>query len=69
MCELAEAVIANVEQQTSRKLSVAKVDIADSEELTTLYGVRIPVLKAVDTSETLDWPFSEADLIQYLSAL
>lgn len=36
------------------------VEIADDEDLLERYGVRIPVLRRLDTGEELDWPFDAA---------
>ena len=36
------------------------VEIADDENLMERYGVRIPVLRRLDTGEELDWPFDAA---------
>jgi len=36
------------------------VEIADDENLLERYGVRIPVLRRLDTNEELDWPFDAA---------
>ena len=36
------------------------VEIADDENLLERYGVRIPVLRRLDTEEELDWPFDAA---------
>ena len=36
------------------------VEIADDEDLLERYGVRIPVLRRLDTGEELDWPFDVA---------
>ena len=41
------------------------VEIADDENLLERYGVRIPVLRRLDTGEELDWPF-EATAVQRL---
>ena len=67
LCELAEAVITEVSAQLTQPLSITKIDIADSDELVALYGIRIPVLQAEGCSTTLDWPFDSADLRVYLA--
>ena len=36
------------------------VEIADDENLMERYGVRIPVLRRLDTGQELDWPFEAA---------
>ncbi|MDS4021813.1 MAG: glutaredoxin family protein [Candidatus Competibacter sp.] len=52
LCERAEGL---VRQQTD--MAVGLVEIADDAELLERYGVRIPVLRRLDTGEELDWPF------------
>ncbi len=44
-------------------LLVELVDIAESEVLSERYGLRIPVLRRIDTGEELDWPFDDADQV------
>lgn len=39
------------------------VDISSSEELVDLYGIRIPVVKNLDTGEELGWPFDYGQLL------
>ena len=41
--------------------------IADDAELLEQYGVRIPVLRRVDTGEELDWPFDAAAVRRLLA--
>ncbi|MDG4552527.1 MAG: glutaredoxin family protein [Candidatus Contendobacter sp.] len=36
------------------------VEIVDDEDLLERYGVRIPVLRQLNTGEELDWPFDAA---------
>jgi len=52
LCERAETLI-----RGAVGVSVGLVEIADDAELLERYGVRIPVLRRVDTGEELDWPF------------
>lgn len=44
------------------------VEIAESEELLSIYGLRIPVLQRTDNLSELDWPFTKNDVIAFLSA-
>jgi len=54
LCEVAEDVLMPF---VEHGLLVELVDIAENEELFETYGLRIPVLRRVDTGEELDWPF------------
>ncbi len=68
LCEQAEAVIAGFQVAfPQRSIQILKTDIADSEELVCLYGIRIPVLKIEGQSQTLDWPFDINELHNYLA--
>ncbi|NMQ20203.1 glutaredoxin family protein [Candidatus Competibacter phosphatis] len=61
LCEQAEAL---VRQQTAW---VSAIEIVDDVELLERYGVRIPVLRRLDTGNELDWPFDVAGVQRLLS--
>ncbi|SDR35701.1 Glutaredoxin-like domain [Pseudomonas grimontii] len=63
LCEIAEAEIMPL---VERGLLVELVDIADPEDLTDAYGLRIPVLRRVDTGAELDWPFDTDQVVAFL---
>lgn len=65
LCELAEALL--VHTPMPEPVPVDVVDIAQSEELVTRYGTRIPVLRRNDTGAELDWPFDARQLLVFLS--
>lgn len=65
LCELAEEMIRAL-CATGCEVSVAKVDISDSDELMLSYGVRIPVLRHPNGRE-LNWPFSAQQLLAFCS--
>ena len=52
LCELAEAIVMPL---VEHGLMVELVDIADSDSLFETYGLRIPVLRRVDTGQELGW--------------
>ena len=64
LCDLADVEL----QQTSMfsSLVIEKVNIRTSTELYLLYGARIPVLKRADNEKEIGWPFSAADLEEFL---
>lgn len=64
LCESAEEILLAVTQQADIKYTV--VEIADSDALLELYGVRIPVIKRLDTEGEIAWPFSPEDLARFL---
>ncbi|MBY8950189.1 MULTISPECIES: glutaredoxin family protein [unclassified Pseudomonas] len=63
LCEIAEAEIMPL---VERGLLVELVDITDPEDLTDDYGLRIPVLRRVDTGAELDWPFDTDQVVAFL---
>ncbi|WP_017445347.1 glutaredoxin family protein [Gayadomonas joobiniege] len=62
LCEEAEYVLAEV----GLLEHVKKQDIADSEQMVSTYGTRIPVLLDSATGDTLDWPFNRTSIINWL---
>lgn len=63
LCELSEAVVMPL---VERGLLVELLDIADRPEWVDDYGLRIPVLRRVDTGIELDWPFDTEDVVRFL---
>lgn len=63
LCEIAEAEIMPL---VDHGLLVELVDITDPQDLTDLYGLRIPVLRRVDTGAELDWPFDAEQVVAFL---
>ena len=60
LCEEAQAIL------RERGIQADHVDIADDDELLEKYGIRIPVLKRVDTGAELGWPFDAAAVSRFL---
>ncbi|AUZ45599.1 glutaredoxin family protein [Pseudomonas orientalis] len=63
LCEIAEAEIMPL---VEHGLLVELVDITDPDDLTEVYGLRIPVLRRVDTGAELDWPFDTGQVVAFL---
>lgn len=63
LCELAEEVLMPL---VEHGLMVELVDIAEHESMVEAYGLRIPVLRRVDTSAELDWPFDADQVVAFL---
>ncbi|AZF04525.1 MULTISPECIES: glutaredoxin family protein [unclassified Pseudomonas] len=63
LCEIAEAEIMPL---VEHGLLVELVDITDPDDLTEAYGLRIPVLRRVDTGAELDWPFDTEQVVAFL---
>lgn len=47
-------------------LLVELLDIAERPEWVDHYGLRIPVLRRVDTGAELDWPFEAEQIVGFL---
>lgn len=63
LCELAEVEIMPL---VEHGLMVELVEIADTEALVEAYGLRIPVLRRVDTGAELGWPFDTEQVVAFL---
>ena len=63
LCEIAEAEIMPL---VEHGLLVELVDITDPQDLTDVYGLRIPVLRRMDTGAELDWPFDTEQVVAFL---
>ncbi|MFV8782451.1 glutaredoxin family protein [Microbulbifer sp. SA54] len=49
-------------------LTLKSVDIADDEQLSELFGWSIPVVGLGDTGDVLCWPFTSAELEDWLQS-
>jgi len=63
LCEQAETVMLPL---VEHGLLVELLDIAERPEWVDDYGLRIPVLRRVDTGEELDWPFEPEQVVRFL---
>jgi hypothetical protein len=63
LCEVAHALILQVLKTPKLKI----VEITDEEQLLVRYGLKIPVLQRQDTLAELNWPFSEADIAEFVT--
>jgi len=62
LCELAADLL------TQAGVLFIRQDICDDEILAEQYGIRIPVLKQIDTNKELNWPFDIDNLKKFLGA-
>jgi glutaredoxin-related protein len=60
LCEEAKAIISAMGIETDY------IDIAEDDELSEKYGMRIPVLQRMDTGAELGWPFDAACVLRFL---
>lgn len=63
LCEVAEAGLLPL---VEHGLLVELIDIGESAALVDDYGLRIPVLRRVDTGAELDWPFDAEQVVVFL---
>jgi glutaredoxin len=61
LCEDAEAILREIGIEATR------IDITEDDELLEKYGIRIPVLKRVDTGVELGWPFDAEAVSRFLA--
>ncbi|MDE0955945.1 MAG: thioredoxin family protein [Pseudomonadales bacterium] len=57
LCDQAEALLGQCLDLS--QVEVEMIDIADTDELVALYGLKIPVLRCIDSQKVLCWPFDE----------
>jgi hypothetical protein len=62
LCDLAVEMVMHVNEPHNLQI----IDIADDAYLLELYGLRIPVLRRLDTKAELNWPFSIESLNIFL---
>ncbi|RTR39781.1 glutaredoxin family protein [Shewanella canadensis] len=62
LCELAAQLLDQIQ------LEYEKQDICDDDFLAEQYGIRIPVLKQIDTNKELNWPFDIDNVKEFLGA-
>lgn len=62
-CHLCEEAITLLD--TIKTLNIRVIDISDSQYLTNLYGISIPVLKRADNHLEIAWPFDRNTVIKF----
>lgn len=63
LCELAEEVLMPF---AAAGVQIELVDIAEREEWVEAYGVRIPLLRRLDSGAELGWPFDAQQVAVFL---
>ncbi|MCQ4346801.1 glutaredoxin family protein [Pseudomonas stutzeri] len=63
LCELAEEVLLPF---AAAGVSIELVDIAEREEWVAAYGLRIPLLRRLDSGAELGWPFDGQKVAAFL---
>lgn len=65
-CHLCEVAEAELLPMVEHGLLVELIDIGESATLVDDYGLRIPVLRRIDTGAELDWPFDAEQVVVFL---
>ncbi len=65
LCEQAESLLQQL--TNSHHLTWQTLEIADDSALLTLYEIKIPVIKRLDTQAEIAWPFTAEQLLTFLA--
>ncbi|CAG7857566.1 hypothetical protein MCAMS1_02438 [biofilm metagenome] len=65
LCELAEELIDECLEK-GIKIHIERIDIAEQTEWQQDYATLIPVLLQKETAQTLNWPFTKADVLTFI---
>lgn len=65
-CHLCEQALDVIEPLLAEQYRLIEVDISDSDELVSRYGIRIPVVARCDNHREIDWPFDRQQLLDFL---
>lgn len=66
LCEQALEIITILRATDLPDLEVHTIDIADHDDLIEKYGIRIPVIQVLNSTNDLGWPFDRIKLKNYL---
>lgn len=66
LCEKATALLVSLSDQYD--IEWMNIEVTDDLVLFESYGIKIPVLKRLDTNVEIAWPFSIKDIEKFLSA-
>lgn len=69
LCEEAKLLVREVLKKRPGQFEARDIDIAESQTLMQQYGIRIPVLKHVESGLELGWPFDGDDLEAFLESI
>jgi hypothetical protein len=68
LCEEAEAIVyAYLKTQTG--FNIEHIDIVEYAEWQEIFALRIPVLLHEESAKSLDWPFTETQLIDFIKTI
>lgn len=68
LCEEAEELLIKAQQVIAFPIQIQKVDISESDDLMSRYGIRIPVVFKKEAGAEINWPFDFNALVDFLVA-
>ena len=66
-CHLCEQALALIEPVVGSQYQIIEIDISDSDDLMTRYGIRIPVFARSDSGAEIAWPFDQQQFLAFLA--
>ncbi len=69
LCDEARDLLDLVLSSQGKSIDYPYIDIVDDDQLLERYGETIPVVKAIQSSEQIGWPFDSTALINFLKKL
>ncbi|MEE9424379.1 MAG: glutaredoxin family protein [Methylococcales bacterium] len=67
LCDEARDLLDLVLSHQGKPIDYPYIDIADDDQLLELYGESIPVIKMIQSSKEIGWPFDYIKLIEFLN--
>ncbi|MEE9413134.1 MAG: glutaredoxin family protein [Methylococcales bacterium] len=69
LCDEARELLDLVLSHQGKSINYPYIDIAEDDQLLELYGESIPVIKAIQSSKEIYWPFDSRKLTEFLKKL
>ena len=67
LCEEAEELLREAQEKVAFPMQIQKVDISESDDLMSRYGISIPVVFKEETGTEINWPFDFNGLVHFIS--
>ncbi len=66
LCEQAEKLLINLQHEYEFQWDI--IEISNDAGLIDQYGIRIPVIKCINTNAELNWPFTQNDMMKLIQS-
>lgn len=66
LCEQAEKLLINLQHEYEFQWEI--IEISNDGDLIDQYGIRIPVIKCINTNAELNWPFTQNDIMKLIQS-